>query len=99
MSQCVFFISEVSEELLSSLFLCLHVCTPELEISGSAAVEPRQDGAGVFLLPVVEVFTVPIHVCVMRSENTLYLMAIRRRAGYFRLGVWVAAVRMSETDR
>ncbi len=79
--------------------VCLSVSTPVLEISGSAAIEPMQEGAGFFLLPVVEVFTVPIHVCVMRSENTLYLMAIRRQAGYFRLSVWVAAVRMSETDR
>ena len=38
-------------------------------------------------------------MCVMRSENQLYLMAAHCQAGYFRFTVWVAAVRMSQTDR
>ena len=72
--------------------------------------EPRQDGAVFFpfffwtacgrgvYCPHLCV-CVCVCVCVMRSENALYLMADRCQAGYFRFTVWVAAVRMSQTDR
>lgn len=85
--------------LLSSVFVCVHVCTLVLEMTGSAAIEPRQDGA-VFLLPVVEVFTVPIHMCVIRSENTLYLMAVHRHADIFVLVCgWLLCGCQRQTDR
>lgn len=58
---------------LACVHVCMHFCTPVLVISSSAAIEPRQDSDAFiylfFLLPVVEVFTVLIHVCVMWSGH------------------------------
>lgn len=54
------------EESSVCVSVCI-VCTSMRDIPRSTSIEPRPDGAVflfVFFLPVVEVFTVPIHVCV-----------------------------------
>lgn len=62
-------------------------------MSGSSATETWQE-ATVFLLAVVEVFTVPIYACVMWTENTVS----NGKQDIF-VCVWVALVRMFEADR
>lgn len=50
---------------------CVHMCTPVLEISGSAALNQSRNVL-FFLLPVVEVFRVSIHVCDMVRNYTVF---------------------------
>ena len=54
--------------------LCVDMCTPVLEISGSAAVEPRQDGAGfVFYCPWLRCLLSPFMcVCDAARKRTVF---------------------------